>query len=436
MNDYQFESFTEASAERRPLSVSELNTSVRAVLESEFSAVWVEGEVVNFVAHSSGHWYFNLKDGKASVKCVCWKGTNFRIRYRPENGNVIRVRGKVTLWETAGSYQLQVESLEPAGEGALLAAFEQIRAKLGSEGLLDQALKRPLPFFPRRVGVVTARNGAAFHDIMSVLTRRARSVSVIFAPALVQGEGSADSIRHALEALNEFDLTLAPNERIDVIIVGRGGGSAEDLWAFNDERLARAIRASAIPVISAVGHEIDNTIADEIADLRAGTPSIAAEMVAAREEDLMFTFSAAEERCTDLLARRIEDAASASEGLNVRLVSAVLSRLNLVKLRFANVSSRVSPATLAARVSRSASVVDLLRRGLVTSTVGGLRERSEKFSVLAAKLDAMSPLKVLNRGFSITEDSNGRILRDPSEVKKGDRLKILLEKGKLDAEVV
>lgn len=168
MNDELFESFAEAASERRPLSVSELNTSVRAVLESEFSAVWVEGEVVNFVAHSSGHWYFNLKDGKASVKCVCWKGTNVRIRYRPENGNVIRVRGKVTLWETAGSYQLQVESLEPAGEGALLAAFEQIRAKLGSEGLLDQALKRPLPFFPRKVGVVTAqRRGFPRHHVSS-----------------------------------------------------------------------------------------------------------------------------------------------------------------------------------------------------------------------------------------------------------------------------
>jgi exodeoxyribonuclease VII large subunit len=270
--------------ERRPWTVSELNAQVRASVERQFASVWVEGEVVDFKQFSSGHWYFNLNDGSAQLKCVCWKGTNFKIRFRPQNGITVRVRGRLTFWEQKGELKLTVDSLEPSGEGALRAAFEQIKAALDAEGLFAPELKRPLPFFPQRIGVVTSRSGAAYHDIVNVLTRRARSVSIVFAAAQVQGEGAADSIRRALAALNRYNASLDVCDRIDVLIVGRGGGSAEDLWAFNDERLARAIRASSIPVISAVGHEIDWTICDLIADERAATPSAAAEMVAAREE--------------------------------------------------------------------------------------------------------------------------------------------------------
>jgi exodeoxyribonuclease VII large subunit len=279
----------EAAAEPKPLTVSELNAQVRIAVEKGFASVWVEGEVVGFMQASSGHWYFNLNDGDSQIKCVCWKGTNYRVRFRPQNGITVRVRGRITFWETKGELKLVVDSLEPSGEGALRAAFEQIKAKLEGEGLFAPEKKRPIPFFPRRVAVVTSRTGAAYHDIHTVLTRRARSVSILLLPALVQGEGSADSVRQAIVDANAFNRRLAGSDRIDVLIVGRGGGSAEDLWAFNDEMLARAIRASEIPVISAVGHEIDWTIADLICDLRAATPSAAAEIVAGREEDILYT---------------------------------------------------------------------------------------------------------------------------------------------------
>ena len=287
MNDSLLQSLFDET-EARPLTVSELNAEVRGVLERQFASVWVEGEVVNFVQAASGHWYFNLNDGTAQIKCVCWKGTNYRIRFKPQDGVTVRVRGRLTLYEARGDFQLSVESLEPSGEGALAAAYEQIKAKLDREGLFSVDLKRSIPFFPRRVAVVTSKTGAAYHDIHNVLTRRARSVSILLAPTLVQGEGAADSIRKALADVNEYNQTLGPQEKIDVMIVGRGGGSAEDLWAFNDEMLARAIRSSEIPVISAVGHEIDWTISDLVADLRAATPSAAAEIVAGREEDILF----------------------------------------------------------------------------------------------------------------------------------------------------
>ncbi len=295
MTDSLLQSLFDES-EHRPLTVSELNAEVRSAIERQFGSVWVEGEIVNFTAAASGHWYFNLNDGTAQIKAVCWKGSNYRIRFKPQNGITVRVRGRISFYEARGETQIVVESLEPAGEGALRAAFEQIKAKLEREGLFAPELKRPIPFFPRRVAVVTSRTGAAYHDIHHMLTRRARSVSILLAPTLVQGEGAADSIRKAVEDINSYSHGLPEAEKIDVMIVGRGGGSAEDLWAFNDEMLARAIRLSEIPIISAVGHEIDWTISDLIADLRAATPSSAAEIVAGREEDIFADLKTAETR--------------------------------------------------------------------------------------------------------------------------------------------
>ncbi|KXK04739.1 MAG: exodeoxyribonuclease VII large subunit, partial [Acidobacteria bacterium OLB17] len=247
-----FDAILEDEGERerpRPLTVSELNLEIGARLEAHFSNVWVEGEVVNFKVASSGHWYFDLNDGTSQIRCACWKGTNFRIRFRPKNGICVRVRARVNFWRERGELSLTVESLEPSGEGALAAAYQQIFERLEREGLFAPELKRPLPFFPQRIGVVTSKSGAAFHDILSVITRRARSVSIVLAPARVQGEGAADSVRRALAALNEYNGRLDKASKLDVIIVGRGGGSAEDLAAFNDEMLARAIRASDVPVI-------------------------------------------------------------------------------------------------------------------------------------------------------------------------------------------
>ncbi|MBC7901129.1 MAG: exodeoxyribonuclease VII large subunit, partial [Saprospiraceae bacterium] len=272
--------------ERRPLSVSELNAQVRSEIERRFASVWVEGEITNFMAARSGHWYFTLGDGSSQMKAACYKGSNYKIRFQPFDGLQVRVRGRLTLYEPRGEYQILVESLEPVGDGALKVAFEQIRGKLELEGLFDEALKRPMPPFPKRIGVVTSPTGAAFFDILHVLSRRARSASVILIPTRVQGETAGEEISRAIRYANEFNLTAELKDQIDVLIVGRGGGSSEDLWAFNEELVARTIRASGIPIISAVGHEIDFTMADFVADMRAATPSAAAEIVAQREEDI------------------------------------------------------------------------------------------------------------------------------------------------------
>src|SRR6267378_1406909 len=277
-------------AENRPLSVSELTNAVRGALEARFASVWVEGEISNFRAHSSGHWYFTIKDELAQLRAKCFRSSNTRIRFRPQDGLHVRARGRLTVYPPRGEYELVVESLDPVGAGALRIAFEQMRDRLKAEGLFAPELKRPLPMFPRRVGVVTSPTGAAIRDILNVISRRTRTVHVLFSPARVQGEGAGRDIVRAIRFINQYHRqSLADGrleEAVDVLIVGRGGGSTEDLWAFNEEDVARAIRASVIPVISAVGHETDFSIADFAADLRAPTPSAAAELVAAREDQI------------------------------------------------------------------------------------------------------------------------------------------------------
>src|SRR5438067_3332545 len=276
--------------EPQPVSVSELTASIRSALEKGFSTVWVEGEISNYRALNSGHWYFTLKDEFAQLRAACYRSTNQRIRFRPEDGLQVRARGRLTVYEPKGEYQMIVETLEPVGAGALQLAFEQTKARLQAEGLFAAELKRPIPFFPRRIGIVTSASGAAIRDIINVISRRTRTVHMLIAPARVQGEGAAHEIARAINLLNDYHVRALRDNRhdnaIDVMILGRGGGSIEDLWAFNEEVVARAIRSSRIPIISAVGHETDFTIADFVADLRAPTPSAAAEMVAAHEEQL------------------------------------------------------------------------------------------------------------------------------------------------------
>src|SRR6202521_1641986 len=282
--------------ERQPLSVSELTGMIRGELERRFSSVWVEGEISNFRAHGSGHWYFTLKDEGAQLRAACYRSMNQRIRLRPEDGLQVRARGRVIVYEPKGEYQLIVEALEPVGAGALQLAFEQTKARLQAEGLFAAELKRAIPFFPRRVGVVTSPSGAAIRDIINVISRRTRSVHVLFAPARVQGEGAAGEIVRAIKFLNDHHARGGYDSGIDVIIVGRGGGSIEKLWAFNEEAVARAIRNSAIPLISAVGHETDFTIADFAADLRAPTPSAAAELITAAQHKIAEHLAAQEYR--------------------------------------------------------------------------------------------------------------------------------------------
>lgn len=443
--------------ERRPLTVSELNEQVKAALERGFSSVWIEGEIVNFVAAHSGHWYFTLHDGDSQLKSACYVRNNLRIRFQPFDGLQVRVRGKLSVYLPKGEYQILVESLEPVGEGALKVAFEQIKAKLAREGLFDEELKRPLPLFPRKIGVITSPNGAAFHDVLNVLSRRTRTVNIVLIPTRVQGETAAEEIEAAINLANEHNRKA--REKFDVLIVGRGGGSAEDLWAFNEERVARAIRGSEIPIISAVGHEIDFTIADFAADLRAPTPSAAAEIVAAREDDLQAFINARTQNLFQIVGYRllklraewqelafapvftefpqqIKDLQYEIEDFEERMREALTEKLKKSEQRFENLSGRLSPLKLASRVSEKKTRLALLKQRQISAIKRVFDDKDEKLKIRMASLDALSPLSVLSRGFSITESETGEILRDAEKIKIGDKLKIRLSNGKLKAEVL
>ena len=403
--------------ERKPLTVSQLTTSIRTALESRFNAVWVEGEISNFKDHSSGHWYFTLKDENAQLRAKCFRSTNMRIRFRPANGLKVRARGKLSVYAPRGEYELVIDALDPVGAGALRIAFEQLRDRLQAEGLFAKELKRPLPVFPRRVGIVTSPTGAAIRDILNVISRRTRTVHVLFSPAKVQGDLAGPDIARAIRFINLYHERALREGRtadlVDVLIVGRGGGSTEDLWAFNQEEVARAIRKSAIPVISAVGHETDFTIADFAADHRAATPSAAAEIVAAREDQIC----------------------SALDHLGRQLVR--LTRFQIVQLRsrvqeqalshaFAEVKSRLNNAR--ARFDAASSACD-------AAIDFKLQEGCERLALAAASLDALSPLAVLQRGYAIAQDAAGKPLRDASSVKEGDAVSVRLAKGRLATRV-
>lgn len=445
--------------ERRALTVSELNADIKSALESRFANVWVEGEITNFAAASSGHWYFSLTDGETVIKAACYRGQNYRVRFRPSDGLHVRCRGRITAYEKRGEYQLMVDSLEPVGEGALTIAFEQIKARLFAEGLFDESLKRAVPSFPRRIGIITSPDGAAMHDIMTVLDRRARSVNIVFIPTLVQGELAAAQIAKAIRLANEFCEKCRENDRIDVLIVGRGGGSAEDLWAFNEERVARAIRASRIPVISAVGHEVDFTIADLAADLRASTPTAAAEIVAESEDEIMRRIDRSAENLrrhvgyrmlsahADLQSlemahvftefpRRVRDLRHKVDSYAEQGADLVTARLRSVNQRLAETFARLSPAGLSARVANNAKRLALLehRSAAVAGELSAGRRR--KVDKVMARLDALSPLAVLTRGYSITQKASGEIVRDAHQTSQGERLRIRLANGQIDADVI
>lgn len=420
--------------ERRPLSVSELNAQVKGEIERRFMNVWVEGEIHNFTAAHSGHWYFSLHDAASQLRAACYKGSNYRIRFEPFDGLQVRVRGRLTLFEPKGEYQMLVESLEPVGEGARRVAFEQIKAKLAAEGLFDVALKRALPPYPRRIGVVTSPTGAAFFDILHVLSRRARSISVILIPTRVQGETAAFEISRAVHLANEYNERADFAARIDTLIVGRGGGSSEDLWAFNEEPVARAIRASAIPVISAVGHEVDYTIADLAADLRAPTPSAAAEIVAQREEDIC---SALDRRADDLariMSYRLLEARSRVQSVSMSPV--FVETLRQANTRLDTISAQLSPVRLASKVGNGKAALGVMSQRTDSAARKTIESRVRSLNVAMAKLDALSPLAVLKRGFAIAENEAGEILRDAAQVAVDELVKIRLAEGTLRTRVV
>ncbi|HKS28817.1 MAG TPA: exodeoxyribonuclease VII large subunit [Pyrinomonadaceae bacterium] len=449
--------------ERRPLSVTELTAQVRGHLEGRFSSVWVEGEISNFKAAASGHWYFTIKDECSQLRSTCFRGVNGRIRFRPSDGLQVRARGRLTVYEPRGEYELMVEALDPVGAGALRVAFEQMRDRLAAEGLFDEELKRPLPLLPQRVGIVTSLNGAALRDILHVLSRRTRTVHVLVAPTRVQGEGAGEEIARAISKLNDYQDECLRQGRadalIDVLIVGRGGGSAEDLWAFNEEQVARAIRASAIPVISAVGHETDVTIADFAADLRAATPSAAAELVAAREDEIEALLTGL---TRDMLravrfqlvnARARVQEAAMSEGFDEvrvrlrgysertrearhRLETLARRSLERARRRADSTVTRLAPVRLAANVADARVRLGLAvarRDALIDSHLEDARSR---LGMMAASLEALSPLSVLKRGYSITQDERGQLLLDARGVEVGDTLRLRLSQGSLRCRVI
>lgn len=444
--------------EHQPLSVSDLNKEIQSILDRSLGNIWVEGEITNFHAHGSGHWYFSLTDGDAFIKAACFKGQNYRIRFKPENGLQVRVRGRISVYGPRGDLQIIVDSLEPVGEGALLVAFEQIKAKLLKEGLFDEALKRPIPAFPRRVGVVTSQTGAALQDILTILDRRARSVNIVLLPTLVQGEKAGEQIALAIALANEFNEQTSEQLRIDVLIVGRGGGSAEDLWAFNEEQVARAIRSSAIPVISAVGHEVDFTIADMAADLRAPTPSAAAEIVAKAEADIaehLQRSSAELLRSINLrmlaarsdlqqlsmapvfaeFPARVRDLRYVADDQFARATDAALIALRSSDQKLSAVTGRLSPMKLSVRAAEIKRRLTLLEHRSTVSAAELTKARHQTLERAMARLDALSPLAVLTRGYSITQKTDGEIVRDPHQTTVGERVNIRLAHGKLNAEV-
>ena len=448
--------------ERRPLTVSELTESVRKAIEARFNSVWIEGEISNFKAHSSGHWYFTIKDEGAQLRAKCFRSANSRIRFRPKDGLHVRARGRLTVYEARGDYELIVETLDPVGAGALQIAFEQLRDRLKAEGLFAPELKRPLPVFPGRVGVVTSPTGAAIRDILNVISRRTRTVHVLFSPARVQGDSAGSDIARAIKLLNDHHARalLAGREKdlVDVLIVGRGGGSTEDLWAFNTEEVARAIRASTIPVISAVGHETDFTIADFVADQRAPTPSAAAELVAAHEDQLCAALAQAGQSLAQLLrykivrARtrvqeqalsqafdevrsRIREAAAETNAAGHRLEILINQTVRSARLRNDALSGSLAPAQLRARFAAARLRFDSAYTNCNLALEKQVEAARGRLGLAAASLDALSPLAVLQRGFAVAQSADGKLLREAQQVSVGDSIKVRLAKGRLNARV-
>lgn len=430
--------------ERRVLTVSALTALVRGVLEENFDQVWVEGEISNLACPQSGHYYFTLKDATAQLRCVMFRGAARTLKFSPRDGMRVLTRGRLTLFEPRGEYQLVAEYLEPQGIGGLQLAFIQLKEKLAKEGLFSELHKKAIPKLPRRIGVVTSPTGAAIRDILTVLSRRFANVELLISPVRVQGEGAAGEIAAAIDDLNRVG-------NLDVMIVGRGGGSLEDLWAFNEETVARAIHRSAVPVISAVGHEVDFTIADFVADLRAATPSAAAELVVRSKKELTAELDALSHRLDMSQLRRLERwrAAAASLGRAVtdpsRILGHLSQRVDSLDARLARETGLIlekcgeKVVTLSGRLSRQSPALTLKRGSERLSTLSlrmdhalvcRLAGAAERVRLASGTLNAVSPLATLSRGYSIARKLPERsLVRYSRQIAAGDRLEITFAAG-------
>lgn len=432
-------------------SVSQLNREAKRLLATHFLNLRVEGEISNFSAPSSGHWYFTLKDNQAQIRCAMFRGQQQRLGFKPNNGDLVIVSAQVSLYEPRGDYQLVVERMEQAGDGALRLAFERLKLKLLNEGLFDTERKQTLPLIPRQIAVITSPSGAAVHDILTVLKRRFPAIPVVIYPVAVQGDNAKFEISAALHAANQ-------RSEADVIILARGGGSLEDLWAFNEEIVARAIAASKIPVISGVGHEVDVTIADFVADLRAATPSAAAERAVPNQQDWLQAFEDQEQRLRQILQRTLNDQrqrlnwlskglqtqhpgqklqrnAQRLDELEQRLTQAVQHRLrhNSQQLQLSRQSLlQHQPSN---QIARHRLALSHFQQRLETAIRHKLQGLKQQQASIGQTLHAVSPLATLDRGYAIVQRSDQSVVKSTAHIAIGDRLNIRVAQGEIEAEV-
>ncbi len=432
-------------------TVSRLNSEVRLTLELQFQTLWLQGEISNFVAAASGHWYFSLKDSAAQVKCAMFKQANRNSSFRPQNGQQVLIRARISVYEPRGEYQLLAEFIESAGAGLLKQQFEQLKAKLAAEGLFDPAIKTPLPAQVQRVGVITSPTGAAIRDIVTVLNRRAPGIEVVVYPSQVQGDTAAAQLRNMLS-------TAIRRNEVDVLIIGRGGGSLEDLWCFNDEQLCRAVAACPIPIVSAVGHEIDFALTDFVADVRAPTPSAAAELVSPDQSHLLERIARLRSALIQAQRARMQQVAPKLINLSQRLLALhpkrrlqqQQQRLDELQLRLSTAIKRkiiasqqqqqyldkslrqLSPAKT---INQQKIQLAELERRISKAQQQRVVQSKQQLAQLSAQLNTVSPLATLARGYSIAFDDKQHVITSAAQLKAGDKVAVKLAEGGFDAEV-
>ncbi|MGE8362603.1 exodeoxyribonuclease VII large subunit [Pseudomonas sp.] len=440
--------FQRLNLDREVLSVSQLNSRARLLLEDVFSGIWVEGEISNLARPASGHIYFTLKDSQAQVRCALFRQNAARVRQALRDGLAVKVRGKVSLFEGRGDYQLILDSVEPAGDGALRLAFEALKEKLGNEGLFATERKVALPAHPRRIGIVSSPTGAVIRDIISVFRRRAPQVALTLIPTAVQGRDATGQIVRALQ--------LADRQGFDALILARGGGSLEDLWCFNEEVVARAIAACETPIVSAVGHETDVSISDFVADVRAPTPSAAAELLAPDSSDLVHRLTSLQRRLQLTIkgrlareqmrveglsrrirhpAERLRQHAQRLDDLDLRLQRALDRHLNARQERLARLQTRLAAQHPGRSLALLRQRLDSLAVRLPRAMNECLKDRRLRLHSQVQTLNAVSPLATLGRGYSILLDERGRAIRDAAQTRPGQRLKARLAEGELEVRV-
>ena len=437
--------------ERKIFTVSEFTEKIREILEKEYPSVWIQGEISNFRSAPSGHLYFTLKDNAAQIRCVMFRLQGRFLKFRPEDGLNVIAWGRLSVYSLRGEYQLILDTMEPAGFGSLMLAFEQLKAKLAAEGLFAEGRKKPLPPFPKTIGLVTSSRGAVVRDMIRIIRHRGPWINILVSASSVQGDKAPDEITTAIRRLCETD-------DVDVIILGRGGGPIEDLWAFNDERVVRAVTGCRLPIVSAVGHETDVTLTDFAADLRAPTPSAAAQMLVSDKRDLEAALEHLEARLRGCMTAVIDHCGSTVgelirrlhdplrqileyrmriDDLNIRLIKTMRRKLADIRKETVGVTARLKPEHVVRIAGVKRDRFEALFTRLAATTRVSIRGAQQSLYNLAGRLDALSPLGILARGYSITFDSlTGMVINDARKVETGHEVRVRLHRGELDCEIM